>query len=550
MLNHLSITNYALIESLQIDFFEGFSVITGETGAGKSIILGALSLILGQRADLQSLMDKENKCVVEGVFDIVNLGLENFFIQNELDFQDLSILRREILPTGKSRAFINDTPVNLNLLTELAEKLLDIHSQHKTITLGDVDFQIEVVDGLSGNGPFLEKYRQKFATYKRITSELEHLKEIEAKSRIEQDYFRFQFDELQTARLKSDEQEEIEKELEILTHAEEIKTRLVNSLEILTNDTGLLASMNNLTNELKRIKTFFGEVSGLFERLEINTIDLKDIAVELAKLEEKVEIDPERASRLVERINLIYLLQTKHKVVDVAGLLRVKDDYEKKLNDYSSLEVQIIQCQEQLQHLSVELYADATVISENRKIVKETIEKQIIGIVEGLGMPRARFCVEIEKSDTLSEIGFDKIRFLFNANQGGELKEISKTASGGELSRLMLAVKSLVATKKYLSTIIFDEIDSGVSGEIAGKMGSIMQAMAKNMQIIAITHLPQIAARGNHHYLVYKEMNETNTKTFLKMLPENGRINEIAKMLSDSRITNSALETAKELLKN
>jgi len=549
LLKHLSITNFALIQNLQVDFFEGFSVITGETGAGKSIILGALSLILGQRADLQSLLDKENKCVVEGIFDVVNLGLELYFAQNDLDFQEQSILRREILPTGKSRAFINDTPVNLNVLAELAEKLLDIHSQHKTITLGDVDFQMQVVDEFAGNAAILEKYHQKFASLNKLNAELERLKTAEAKARNEQDFFKFQFDELFAAQLKQGEQEEIEHELEVLNHAEEIKTRLVNSIEILNSDSGILASMNNLINELKRIKTHFGEISDVFERLESNAIDLKDIAVELAKKEEKVEIDPERAAKLLLRINLIYLLQTKHKVDDIAGLIRAKDEYEKKLTDYSSLEKQITDCERRLTKLLDELFSEATIISQNRKKVKETIEKQIINIVEGLGMPRAKFSVEIEKSDVLNQNGFDKVRFLFNANQGGELREIAKVASGGELSRLMLAVKSLVATKKYLSTIIFDEIDSGVSGEIAGKMGSIMHGMAKNMQIIAITHLPQIAAKGSHHYLVFKQMDEKNTKTFLKILAENERINEIAKMFSDAHVSDSAIDTARELLK-
>lgn len=548
MLNHLSISNYALIENLHVDFFEGFSVITGETGAGKSIILGALSLIMGQRADVQSLMDKSKKCVVEGIFDIINLGIEDFFDQNELDFQDHSILRREILPNGKSRAFINDTPVNINILAELAEKLLDIHSQHKTITLGDVDFQVQVVDELAGNAGILANFRQEFTFFKKLTDELDQLKVTEESARVEQDFLKFQFEELYAAQFKPFEQEEIENELKILSHAEEIKTRLGNSVEILTNDSGLLASINNLINELKRIKSYYSEVSGLFERLEINSIDLNDISIELIRLEEKVEVDPERAAKLMERINLIYLLQTKHKVADISGLIKVKDEFEAKLSDYSSLEIQIKKVEQQLFNISKELNEEASVISKNRKKIKDSLEKQIIGIIEGLGMPRAQFKVEIEKSETLGANGFDKVKFLFNANQGGELREISKVASGGELSRLMLAVKSMVAEKKYLSTIIFDEIDIGVSGEIAGKMGGIMQGMAKNMQIIAITHLPQIAARGQHHYLVYKELDDKNTRTFLKKLPEAGRVGEIAKMLSDAQVSESAMETARELL--
>jgi len=548
LLNHLSISNYALIENLHVDFFEGFSVITGETGAGKSIILGALSLIMGQRADVQSLMDKSKKCVVEGIFDIINLGIEDFFDQNELDFQDHSILRREILPNGKSRAFINDTPVNINILAELAEKLLDIHSQHKTITLGDVDFQVQVVDELAGNAGILANFRQEFTFFKKLTDELDQLKVTEESARVEQDFLKFQFEELYAAQFKPFEQEEIENELKILSHAEEIKTRLGNSVEILTNDSGLLASINNLINELKRIKSYYSEVSGLFERLEINSIDLNDISIELIRLEEKVEVDPERAAKLMERINLIYLLQTKHKVADISGLIKVKDEFEAKLSDYSSLEIQIKKVEQQLFNISKELNEEASVISKNRKKIKDSLEKQIIGIIEGLGMPRAQFKVEIEKSETLGANGFDKVKFLFNANQGGELREISKVASGGELSRLMLAVKSMVAEKKYLSTIIFDEIDIGVSGEIAGKMGGIMQGMAKNMQIIAITHLPQIAARGQHHYLVYKELDDKNTRTFLKKLPEAGRVGEIAKMLSDAQVSESAMETARELL--
>jgi DNA repair protein RecN (Recombination protein N) len=550
LLNHLSISNYALIENLHVDFFEGFSVITGETGAGKSIILGALSLIMGQRADVQTLMDKSKKCVVEGIFDVLNLGIEDFFVQNELDFQDHSILRREILPNGKSRAFINDTPVNLNILDELAEKLLDIHSQHKTITLGDVDFQMQVVDELAGNAEILENYHNKFSFFNKLTSELDHLKTSESKARAEQDFIKFQFDELHATQLKPYEQEEIENELKILSNAEEIKTRLGNSVEILTNDSGLLTTINNLINELKRIKSYYGEVSGLFERLEINSIDLKDISTELVRLEEKVEVDPDRAAKLIERINLIYLLQTKHKVADISGLIKVKDECEKKLNDYSSLEIQIKKVEQQLKDLSKELYTEASLISSNREKIKDSLEKHIVGIIVGLGMPRGQFRVEIEKSESIGPNGLDRVKFLFNANQGGELREISKVASGGELSRLMLAVKSLVASKKYLSTIIFDEIDIGVSGEIAGRMGAIMQEMAKNMQIIAITHLPQIAARGQHHYLVYKESDDKNTKTFLKKLPEAGRISEIAKMLSDTRVSESAMETARELLNN
>jgi len=551
LLKHLSIKNYALIQNLDVTFHPGFSVITGETGAGKSIILGAISLILGQRAELDVLMDKTVKCVVEGQFHIQRTGFETFFQENGLDFEpETTILRREILPSGKSRAFINDSPVNLNILKELAEMLVDIHSQHQTIILQNTDFQLGALDSFSGLNADLAKYQQSFRHYKNLQLELLHLKETEGRARAEQDFLQFQFDELEKSKLVAGEQIQLEQELEMLNHAGEIKNRLQNARHLFQDEPAILPLINNLLAEIKNIKSFSNLLEELFGRIESCYLELKDVAGELEKTEEKVEIDPDRTKQTEERLNLIYHLEQKHRVDNIDDLIKIKESLGNSLMDYSSLETKISSLEKEIAVFKRDLVDFAGGLSEKRRKAKTTLEKQILSINAALGMPQSQFVVKLEKLPELTENGFDKVTFLFNANPGSELQEMAKVASGGELSRLMLAVKSLIADSRVLSTIIFDEIDMGVSGEIAGKMGAIMQNMSSKIQIIAITHLPQIASRGKFHYLVYKSLINKQTQTFVRQLPDEERIAEIAKMLSDAKVSLSAVETARELLKN
>lgn len=551
MLKHLSIKNYALIQNLDVAFHPGFSVITGETGAGKSIIMGAFSLIVGQRAELSVLMDKNVKCVVEGQFQIQREGFKAFFDENNLDFEpEITILRREILPSGKSRAFINDTPVNLPVLKELAEMLVDIHSQHQTTLLQSTDFQLEALDSYAGLNLDLARYRSGFILYKNQLAELAKLRETENKARAEQDFIQFQFDELEKSKLVEGEQLRIEQELEMLNHAGEIKSRLQNAHQLLQDEPGILHLYNNLIAEIRNIKSFSGSLEEIFGRIENSYFELKDVSTELEKAKDKVEVDPGRAGQAEERLSLLYHLEQKHRVNNVEDLIKIKDSFFTNLKAYASLESKITALEKDLERQKSDLVILAGEISEKRIKTKTTLEQHILNLIANLGMPRAQFIIEIERLADLTANGTDKVTFLFNANPGGELQEIAKAASGGELSRLMLAVKSVIADSRILSTIIFDEIDSGVSGEIAGKMGAIMQKMSEKIQIIAITHLPQIASRGKNHYLVFKTLIDEQTQTFIRQLPDEERIAEIAKMLSDATVSQSAVETARELLKN
>ncbi len=550
MLKHLSIKNYALIQNLEVDFQPGFSVITGETGAGKSIILGALSLIVGQRADLNVLMDKDAKCVVEGHFQIQKAELEEFFHQNNLDYEpEITILRREILVSGKSRAFINDTPVNLNVLKELAEILVDIHSQHQTIVLQNTIFQLSALDSFAGLDSELVKYQNVFRQYKKLQNDLKIYQETESRARAEQDFIKYQFEELEKTKLVAGEQIQLEQELDMLNHAGEIKSRLQSSHQLLQNEPGILSLTNHLLTEVRNLKSYSNQFEELYARIENNYFDLKDVAQELEKTGEKTELDPEKTIQTEERLSLIYHLEQKHRVESVEDLMKIMESFRNSLTEYSSLETKISSLENEISALKLELNKVAGAISDRRKKAKTALESQILSIISGLGLPKAQFKVDVEKLPDLSEHGFDRITFLFNANPGGELQEIAKVASGGELSRMMLAVKSLIADSRMLSTIIFDEIDSGVSGEIAGKMGAIMQNMSSKIQIITITHLPQIASRGKNQYLVYKSLINQQTHTFIRELPDEERVTEIAKMLSDEKVSLSALETARELLK-
>ena len=552
MLSHLSISNYALIDELEINLRDGLTIITGETGAGKSILLGALSLILGKRADTQSLFDKSKKCVVEGTFYIKDYGYQDFFTSNELDYDDHTVIRREINQNGKSRAFINDTPVNLELLKELGESLIDVHSQHKTLTLQESKFQLSYIDSYIQHDELLNDYRNDFVLYNQLKSELTGLLEKESKSKSDQDYYQFQFDELNNANLSDEEeQEKLEKELEMLNHSEEIKTNLSKASSVLlSGDHNLTSEIKEISNILSKVAIIYPDAEELSKRIESCNIELKDIANEIESAEQKIIFSAERINEINERLDLIYHLQQKHRVSTIKDLIDVKNDISNKLNSITTLDIQIEKLKKQISETEKKLTSSSTQITGNRKKAIPHIEKGVVEVLKNLAMANAEFKISHSLLNEFSIHGKDKVMFLFNANKGGELKELSKVASGGELSRLMLSIKSLISVKKLLPTIIFDEVDQGVSGDIADKVGNILLKMSSAMQVLTITHLPQIAGKGSSHLLVYKESDEKNTYTRIIALKEKERVSEIAKMLSGNELTKAALENAKALLKN
>lgn len=549
MLRKLSINNYILIHDLEIDFFPGLSVITGETGSGKSILLGALNLILGQRADISSLLDKTGKCVVEGSFMIKGYDLEPFFNLQDLDYDDTAVLRREINQNGKSRAFINDTPVNLTLLKELGDKLVNIHSQNSVITLIDSDFQMAILDSYAGQTEAVKIFQQGFKHYSRLTKELEEYRSREAKSKVELDYYRFLLDELLKAGLKAGEQEESEQRLDILSHTEEIKSSLFQAAEKAGRaEMNILSLLNEVINGLVSASKFHPAIEDLAGRLKNNQIDIKDILKEIEKLEEEVQYDPEELQRLTQRLDLIYRLEKKHQVQSLENLFTVIRNIEVRLSEDHNLELKIRSIEEETMLVHKGLMEDAASVSKARKGIKKKFEEEVESKLAQLGMPVARFMVDITHNKDISIGGLDSVKFLFSANKGIPLSEVSKVASGGELSRLMLTIKSMVSRKNLLPTIIFDEIDSGVSGDIAGKVGSILKTMSAEMQVIVITHLPQIAGKGEHHYNVYKSEGRDISMTLIKKLKSNERVEEIARMMSNENISASAMKTARELL--
>jgi len=551
MLSHLSINNYALIASLDIDFRDGLTIITGETGAGKSILLGALSLILGQRADSQVLLDKTRKCVVEGTFRIKDYDLLDFFTSSELDYDDTTVIRREINQSGKSRAFINDTPVTLEVLKDLGEMLIDVHSQHKTLTLQDSKFQLAFIDAIVKHDELLEKFKTNFIIQRQLNSELSSLLETERKSKADQDYYQFQFDELNDANLVDCEQEELEKELELLNHSEEIKSSLTKAISLLKDGEYCITSgIKDVLVIVNKISGLHPEITEISKRFESCSIELKDLAIDLEQTEGKIIYDQERITNINERLDIIYHLQQKHRVNSVKELIEIKNSISDKLNAISSIDDQIEKLKKQLEETNKTLAETSAKITANRKKIIPSIEKGIMDVLKKLAMQNAEFKISLTLREDYIQSGKDSVKFMFNANKGGELKELSKVASGGEFSRLMLSIKSLVSQKKLLPTIILDEIDQGVSGDIADKVGNIMKTMSDTMQVIAITHLPQIAVKGSAHLLVYKESDKTSTYTRITALKEKDRISEIAKMLSGNELTKAALENAKALLKN
>ena len=551
MLKHLSIQNYALIDKLEVDFSEGLSIITGETGAGKSILLGALGLIAGSRADTQSLQDKTKKCIVEASFNIKDYSLKDFFWTNELDYEITTNIRREINPEGKSRAFINDTPVTLSQLKSLTERLIDIHSQHQTLTLNGSEFQLSVVDAYANHADALAEYAANFKQFKALEKALNDLLARESQAKKELDYFQFQFNELEEANLKPCEQIEMEQELETLNNAEEIKLNLSKAAAGLNGgEQNLLASLNEIKSLVASFAKLKPEINELSSRLASSYIDLKDICNELENLEQDIVYDPKRIDALTIQLDVIYRLQQKHQVKSVDELIVIKEELSNKLLEFSSLESGIEKTKKELNGVQKSLNALAKKIAANRKKEIPKIEKEIASLLTSLSMPNGQLKIVHTETETLTSTGTDTVNFLFSANKGSDFKELNKVASGGELSRLMLSIKSLIAQLTALPTIIFDEIDTGVSGDVADKVGSIMNMMSNAMQVITITHLPQIASKGQSHLFVYKE--EKNNKTFskIKKLTNDERIQEIAKMLSTGTPTAAAIINAKELLKN
>lgn len=550
MLIQLKIQNYALIRELDTRFNSGFTIITGETGAGKSILLGALSLILGQRADTSVLKDKSQKCVVEAVFKVEGYGMEEIFEANDLDFDHHAIIRREINSAGKSRAFINDSPVTLKIMEEIGLHLIDIHSQHQNLELSNHLFQIMVVDICAENKCLLNSYKESFKDYKRILAELDEAEGRASKARADLDYFQFQFDQLYQASLIENEQEILEKELELLTHAEEIKSGLANTIDLLNGDNdSSLIQIKNAVNQISRIKNFLPQGEDFYKRLESIYFELKDISDEAHFASEKIEHDPARARVINDRLDLIYSLQQKHHVSGIDELISLRDYFESKILAVSSDEEEISRLRSLLEEKYSEVCSLASELSEKRMSTIPLIEGRVAGLLQQLGLPNSKFRVEIEKEVIPGVNGFDSVNFLFSANKNGIPCDISKVASGGEMSRLMLTIKTLISKSKALPTIIFDEIDSGVSGEIADKMGAILKEISLDMQVINITHLPQIAAKGDHHFLVYKQDYDHETLTQLKLLSRSERVGELAKMLSGENITKAAMMNAEELLK-
>lgn len=549
MITSLSIKNYALIEKLSIDFSKGFSIITGETGAGKSIILGAIGLVLGKRADLTSLKNKEEKCVIEAQFEISKYNLKDFFEANDLDYEDETIIRREILPSGKSRAFINDSPVNLQELQDLSLFLIDIHSQQQTQELSDENVQFKIIDAIANNSDTILSYQNVLKGYKSEKSKLNALLKKQSDSGKEQEYNTFLLNELVSAKLKAGEQAELEADFEKLNNVEIIKESLDKSLVIANEEQfGVFHSLNEIKNALQKIAPFSAEYQNVFERITSISIEFDDISKELQNASEKLLNDPEQLELVSQKLQLIFNLQKKHHVTSVEELLQIQSDLGNTLLELDNMGDEIEELSKSIEEKANELDALANAIHENRIKAIPVLSNQLISILETLGMPNVRFQMELLPSETYFQNGKDELQFLFSANKGTDFGLLKKVASGGEMSRIMLAVKAILAQYSKLPTLIFDEIDTGVSGEIAIRMGEIMKEMSTKMQIFAITHLPQIAAKGDSHFKVSKATIDDDTQSELRLLSQDERVIEIAQMLSGAVVSDSALNHAKALL--
>ena len=556
MLKNLQIENYALIEHLDIDFHPGFSVITGETGAGKSIIIGAIGLLLGQRADSRSIKADAKRCVIEATFDVSHYQLAAFFADNDLDFDGSEcIIRRELTAAGKSRAFINDTPASLTQLRELGEQLLDIHSQHKNLLLGKEDFQLSILDIVANQQDTLAAYKKEYKEYKTLVRQLDEAIEEAKSSKADEEFLQFQVNQLAEANLKEGEQEELEAESETLEHAEDIKTALYNAanrLQASSDRTDILGLLKQSIGELESISSVYSHSEELSSRLDSCYIELKDVADELESLAEDIEYSPHRLEQVNERLNTLYTLQKKHGADSVEDLLAIQSDMEEKLMCITHSDDFIGELRKKVEQQKDKAFTLAQKLSKGRKATAKKVEKEMKERLVPLGMPNVQFqCAVVSTPTELTPTGYDQAQFLFNANKSGEPKPVSQIASGGEIARVMLALKALIAGAVKLPTIIFDEIDTGVSGSIAEKMARIMQEMgAQERQVISITHLPQIAALGSHHYKVYKEDTHDDTLSHIVPLSDKERVEEIAHMLSGETLTQAALDNAQALLKN
>lgn len=551
MLTTLHIENYALIHETDITFDGGFVVITGETGAGKSILLGALGLLLGQRADTQVLSDKELKCVVEASFDISGLGLQPLFEQYDADYDDVLILRREILPTAKSRAFVNDSPANLQFLKELGPHILDIHSQYQTLTLTESLFQTQLLDSFSDSS-LLAQYQSLYRQYGVLKHQLEQLTAQDAENNKVLDYNRFLFEELQAAKLQPDEQQELEEEAHLLEHTGAIKEALGTVVAVCDgngdSDDSAVARMVTSRSLLAHVASYHPDIQALHQRLDSTLIELQDILSEVSSLDDRLQFSPERQEQVNDRLDLIYRLQKKHGVDTVAALLDIQQQLDQQLQEAEGLDDRIREVMEQVDSVFALMQQAADKVTAARTKAGRMLEKQLLPVLSQVGMASAKIVVEITPANDFNLLGHDNVRLLFNANQGGTLRPLAEVASGGELSRLMLAVKSVVTQRNLLPTIIFDEIDSGVSGDISVAVGDIMSRMAQHMQVVAISHLPQIAAKASQHLKVAKALEGSRTVSRIRQLNPDERVTEIAVMLSSNPPTTAALQTARELM--
>lgn len=549
MLKQLSIKNYALIDDLNVKFSYGFTTITGETGAGKSIFLGGLSLVLGKRADRSTLRDQKSKCVIEAEFEIGSYNLRAFFKGQELDYDDHTILRREILPSGKSRAFINDTPVTLDILSALAGQLIDIHSQHQTLKLTEADFQLKVVDALANNGVVLEDFRKKLAQYLKEEKELESLLQRQQQALKDYDYNSFLLKEMEDARLEGINQDELEAEHEQLSHVEEILEQLSQASQFLQEDQiGLLTTLGQLKQICNKLSSFGSDFETLAERVNSSYIELDDIAAEIEQQQESQVVDPRRLEEVGASLQSLYSLQKKHAVNSVQELRSIKQELEEKVTDTDNLDSEIDAKRNSLEILNKELEVMAAALSEKRSGVLPNLISELETMLQPLGMPNARFRITIQQASDFNRNGKDVLAMEFSANKGSDFGSLKKVASGGELSRIMLVIKAVLARYENLPTMMFDEIDTGVSGEISNRMGDIMTQMSKRMQVFSITHLPQVASKGNQHFKVFKEDKEGVTHTRMKELLPEERIVELAEMLGGKSLSESALAHARQLL--
>ena len=550
MLHHLYIKNYTLIEEISVDFPEGFSVITGETGAGKSLLLGALGFVLGDRADTGVLFNKEMKCVVEASFHLEDESLRTLFESHDLDFDQECLFRRELSPQKKSRAFINDTPVALQTMKEIGSQLVDIHSQHDSLLLTDAEFQLRLLDEIAQDKDLLGTYRKEYQQYNQLRQQLKDLKALAEKSLSDNDYLKFQLGELQNAQLKEDEYAEIEQSLNLMENAEEIKTLLFSANGLLeSSENSILPQLTELSSALHRLSQLLPNTAELKQRVDNAQVELKDIAYDLDRLEGDTQFDEERMQELQERFDLLNRLMMKHHVKDVDALIQLRDDINAKVNAFENIDKDIEQAEQDLEAQVTLLNGLAKDLHLRRMKASEGFGKQVTELARQLAMPYALFQIAVDQTKDFSPSGKDHVRFLFSANKGIAADVIEKVASGGELSRLMLSIKSVVSRNNYIPTLIFDEIDTGVSGEVAAKIGTIMRQMGQTLQLIAITHLPQVASKAEYHYFIFKNNDLFRTQSQIRQLEPSERITEIAKMLSNDKVTPEALGAAEALMR-